>query len=259
MGKGNCKRFLYLGVIAMTMTVVYSAVMDVYKTRTARLQELVQNQFEGNYAAFCRATDENPTYISRMLKGTKPFSESMARRIEKRLSLIPNAFDSPLPAQVGSHQTNEPRSEYNLRPAPPARRAVPVITVIQAGQMKEIGYLPEPGEGDRWETPDFKLGPRGGCAIVDGWSMWNGTDEGIKHGDLIFWDPDLAAMPNDLVIAKHVDSQSATFKQLSHEDGKWYLRPLNKDPIYKTIEIDDPAIRVIAVVTEYRRPSKKVR
>jgi SOS-response transcriptional repressor LexA len=76
---------------------------------------------------------------------------------------------------------------------------------------------------------------------------------------LIFCDPELTAGPNDWVIAKNVGDQTATFKQLSHEDGSWYLRPLNKDPIYHAKKIDDPAIRVIAVVTEYRRPSKKVR
>jgi SOS-response transcriptional repressor LexA len=158
-----------------------------------------------------------------------------------------------------THISGEPESIYNIRPAPPVKKPVPVLTLIQAGNMKEIGYLPEPGEGDRWEAPDHKLGAKGFCLIVEGWSMWDGTDDGIKDGDLIFCDPEISPGPNDLVIAKNVGDQSATFKQLSYEDGSWYLRPLNKDPIYQSKKIDDPAIRVIAVVTEYRRPSKKLR
>lgn len=180
-------------------------------------------------------------------------------RIASEIALLAENSSYSPPNQGSVSQSLERSHASNVRTAPPARKAVPVITLIQAGDMKDIGYLPRLGEGERWEVPDFKLGPRGGCAVVDGWSMWDGTDNGIRDGDLIFWDPDLAAMPNDLVIAKHVGAQTATFKQLSYEDGKWYLRPLNKDPIYKTIEIDDPQLRVIAVVTETRRQSRKLR
>jgi SOS-response transcriptional repressor LexA len=187
------------------------------------------------------------------------FSPRLAKEIADMVNHFADSYRKQGNPQSTTHSAGEQPSTYNVRPAPPAKTPVPILTLIQAGQMKEIGYLPEPGEGERWEAPDHKLGAKGFCLIVEGWSMWDGTDDGIKDGDLVFCDPEIAPGPNDFVIAKNVGDQSATFKQLSYEDGSWYLRPLNKDPIYKTIEIDDPAIRVIAVVTEYRRPSKKVR
>jgi SOS-response transcriptional repressor LexA len=150
----------------------------------------------------------------------------------------------------------EPSSTLNVRYAPPQRTAVPVISAIQAGRMKEIGYVPELGAGDRFESPEHKLGARGWAMVVEGDSMDDGTDKGIPAGWLIFVDPDIAPTPNSYVIAKDVATQAATFKKLVYDAGRWYLRPLNRQ--YQAIEIDSPELRVIGVVTEARPPSRKL-
>lgn len=56
------------------------------------------------------------------------------------------------------------------------------------------------------------------------------------------------------MIAKDVSTQRATFKKLTYDAGRWFLKPLN--PAYSTIEIDDPAIRVIGRVIEFRTGGK---
>jgi SOS-response transcriptional repressor LexA len=150
----------------------------------------------------------------------------------------------------------EPSSLLNVRYAPPQRAAVPVISAIQAGRMKEIGYVPELGAGDRFESPEHKLGARGWAMVVEGDSMDDGTDKGIPAGWLIFVDPDIAPTPNSYVIAKDVATQAATFKKLVYDAGRWYLRPLNRQ--YQAIEIDSPELRVIGVVTEARPPSRRL-
>lgn len=144
----------------------------------------------------------------------------------------------------------------NIKTAPLARKAVPVITLIRAGAMKEIDYVPEVWQGDRWESPQEKLGPRGWAHVVEGDSMDDGTDKGIPEGWLIFVDPDLAPRAGNFVIAKDVSTQSATFKKLTYDGGRWYLKPLNRQ--YQAIEIDSPELRVIGVVTEARPPSRKL-
>jgi len=135
--------------------------------------------------------------------------------------------------------------------------SVPVISWVQAGNLKDIEIHLHPGEGDRWEGPrEKKLGPRGFALVVDGDSMDDGTDAGIPEGYIIFVDPDLAPFPNAFVIAKDVQTQKATFKKLTTDGGRWYLTPLNKQ--YQAIPIDKPELRVIGVVTEAQAPARKL-
>ena len=122
--------------------------------------------------------------------------------------------------------------------------------------MKEIDHVPNVGEGDQWESPEHKLGPRGWAHIVQGDSMDDGTDKAIPEGWIIFVDPDLAPVAGNFVIAKDVGTQSATFKKLTYDGGRCYLKPLNRQ--YQAIEIDSPALRVIGVVTEARPPSRRL-
>jgi SOS-response transcriptional repressor LexA len=122
--------------------------------------------------------------------------------------------------------------------------------------MKEIENVPDVNQGDRWESPDHKLGARGWAHIVEGDSMDDGTDRGVPDGWLIFVDPDVPPQAGHFVIAKDVATQSATFKKLTYDGGRWYLTPLNRQ--YPAMEIDSPDLRVIAVVTEARPPSRKL-
>lgn len=145
----------------------------------------------------------------------------------------------------------------NIRVAPPARRRVPVISLIRAGKMKTIEDLPEIGEGERWESPENKLGGRGWAHIVEGDSMDDGTEKGVPAGYLIFVDPDISPETGNLVIAKDVTTQGTTFKKLVNDGGRWFLQPLNKQ--YVAQEIDSPELRVIGVVTESRAPARKHR
>lgn len=190
------------------------------------------------------------SYLSQIRGGYRQMGDAAARKIER-------AFRKPVGWMDQTHETSEPSNAGNISPVT-QKRGVPVISFIRAGELADIQCNLEPGEGEHLESPDYKLGPRGWAHVVEGPSMDDGTEKGIPSGWIIFADPDLTPFPNAYVIAKHTGDQRATFKQLITEDGRWYLKPLNKDPIFKTIEIDDPALRVIAVVTEARPPSRKL-
>lgn len=71
----------------------YLQVMDAYQIRKARLRQLIDELFEGNTADFCRKLDEDATYISRIFSGGKPFTETIARRIEEKAGLTPLWLD----------------------------------------------------------------------------------------------------------------------------------------------------------------------
>lgn len=76
----------------------------------------------------------------------------------------------------------------------------------------------------------------------------------FPEGTILLVDPNRSVDPGDFVIAKDVSTQQATFKRLAYDGGHWYLRPLN--PNFKTVEIDDPKVRVIGRVVEFQRRGK---
>lgn len=83
-------------------------------------------------------------------------------------------------------------------------------------------------------------------------------DPEAKHsfpdGTILLVDPNRRADPGDFVIAKDVQTQQATFKRLAYDGGRWYLRPLN--PAFKTVEIDEPSLRIIGRVCEFQTRGK---
>ncbi len=185
--------------------------------------------------------------ISRTIRGENEprveILERLAPHLDRTVAqLLGEAGESDGP-KVG-----EKRAAYNNIGETPIRKRVPVISLIQAGEMKEIGGLPEPGEGDLWEDYEGKLGPRSWAHIVVGDSMDDGTASSFPEGTVIFVDPDIEAQPGKFVIAKDVESQSGTFKKLTTDGARWFLTPLNKQ--YQAIPIDSHAMRIIGVVVQ---------
>lgn len=185
-------------------------------------------------------------------QGTVSQQEAMPTRVSKYLPELAKA----LGVSIDELRYGKLTAAENLAPYDTRAKAVPVISLIRASELSEINCPYEPGDGDRFETPDHKIGPRGWAHVVSGTSMDDGTERGFPEGCLIFCDPDRAPKPNDFVIAKDVNGQRATFKQLVYEDGRWFLRPLNRQ--FPVIEIDGPELRVIAVVTETRPQSRRL-
>lgn len=126
---------------------------------------------------------------------------------------------------------------------------VPVISSIRAGTWGEINdHLGESAE--KFPVREANVGPNAFALRVEGDSMTS-SESGLTfpEGTVLIVDPDRAAKAGDYVVAKDVDTQKATFKRLTTDGARWYLKPLNRD--YRPIEIDDPAVRVIGVVVEY--------
>jgi SOS-response transcriptional repressor LexA len=64
----------------------------------------------------------------------------------------------------------------------------------------------------------------------------------FRDGDIIFVDPAKDAENGSLVIAKLVDRQEATFKQLVMEGKRRFLKPLNPAWPEPIIELGDDAM-----------------
>jgi SOS-response transcriptional repressor LexA len=133
------------------------------------------------------------------------------------------------------------------------RGKVPLISWVAAGNLGEVEDMFAPGEADEWiDCSETQTGRHAFALRVDGESMTSPypTEISFPSGTIIVVDPDRSAGPGDFVVAKDVTTQQATFKKLVHDGGRWYLKPLN--PGFPTIEIDDPALRVIGRVVEFQ-------
>lgn len=124
--------------------------------------------------------------------------------------------------------------------------------------MSDVWDLFHPGEAVQWEDA-YKSNPgkHSYALLVEGDSMVSQVGaHSFQPGTILIVDPDRASNAGDFVIAKDVQTQKAVFKQLTTDGSRWYLKPLN--PQYPTIEIDDPALRIIGRVIEAKPPSLKL-
>lgn len=154
---------------------------------------------------------------------------------------------SPMPSDL----------DDGLELAPAAKGRVPLISWVQAGAFGDANDHFLPGEADEWvEVTKTKPGRNAFALRVSGDSMTSSIPGMMSFpaGTVIVVDPGRAADPGDYVIAKDVATQKATFKQLTYDGGRWFLKPIN--PAYPTIEIDDPAVRVIARAIEFHNSGK---
>ena len=231
----------------------------VSETRRINLIEAIR--VAGSAEALAEAANVSAAYISQVKNGLpdsktgtpKNAGDQFARKIETGIKKPRGWMDQNSP---GVNRDSATSSVQNIKNARPQNQPVPVFSLNRAETMKEIGGLHHILESDRWESPDYMLGPRGWAHIVEGDSMDDGTTKGIPEGYLLFVDPDIVPQAGNFVIAKDVTTQSATFKKLILDGGRWYLKPLNRQ--YQVIEIDSPALCVIGVVTEARAPARRL-
>lgn len=216
-------------------------------TRRARLEELCK-EF-GGYVAVAeraRASADNLWQILNAVPlpsgNARGMGDALATKLERALGKPDGWMDTPLP---------DP-SPSNVKEVAPKRR-VPLISWVRAGSWSDVEDQYHPGEADEWvDVYDTIPGDQTFALRVTGDSMtspYAGDAITFPDGTVIVVDPMRAASAGDYVVAKDVTTQQATFKKLTTDGGRWYLKPLN--PSYPMIEIDDPAVRVIGKVIEF--------
>lgn len=128
--------------------------------------------------------------------------------------------------------------------------SVPLISWVKAGTWSLVEDHFYPGEADEWVPTQSKSLSKNAFALrIEGDSMTSQSGISFPEGCMIVVDPERAPKSGDYVVAKDVSTQKATFKKLTTDGSRWYLKPLN--PAYQAIEIDDPGMRVIGVAIEW--------
>lgn len=126
----------------------------------------------------------------------------------------------------------------------------PEISWVQAGSAREaielsnIALCPQ-HSSDVWAGEDaFWL-------RVTGNSMTSNSGNSFPEGFLILVAPDIEARQGQFVVARMIDSNEATFKQLVRDAGELYLKPLN--PSYPTKPVDD-TWEIVGTVVDGKMP-----
>ena len=146
----------------------------------------------------------------------------------------------------------DPVFDANIKKVAPGARAYPVISMIQAGHLKEMANPYEPNDGFDIEFGDDDASEWAVFVEIKGDSML----PEFKPGDRVRIDPEVVPRPGDFVAAKNT-ALEATFKKyrvrgidpLGNE--VFELVPLNDD--YPTLRSDEHALTVIGTMTEHRR------
>lgn len=134
-----------------------------------------------------------------------------------------------------------------------ARGQVPLISWVQAGSWCEVADIYAVGDAEKWLPCPESHGPRTYAVRIRGESMYNPMGRwSFSDGDIIFVDPDREALHNSFVVAKLVDSQEATFKQLIIEEGsRRYLKALNPSWPQQFIPIESNAEICGVAISKY--------
>ncbi|MDG2968409.1 LexA family transcriptional regulator [Pseudomonas extremaustralis] len=133
-------------------------------------------------------------------------------------------------------------SESNVEPGPKVKGYVPLISWVQAGAWCEITDVRTLDDAEIWLPCAASHSTQSYALRVRGLSMFNQHERrSFRDGDIIFVDPAKDAENGSLVIAKLIDSQEATFKQLVMEGSRRFLKPLNPAWPEPIIELGDDA------------------
>lgn len=146
--------------------------------------------------------------------------------------------------------------DRNATPAALGSRAIPIISAIQAGAMREISVPYPVGSGyatvfvdDSYSGWAFGLEIEGDSMLPD-----------FRPGDIVIIEPEWEPRPGECVAAKN-GKEEATFKKYRQRgtdaagNDIFELVPLNED--YPTLRSDETPLKIIGVMAEHRRKSRR--
>jgi len=240
--------------------------MDMNSIRRKNLRAVISARTKGNVAQFARETGIDEARLSQVLsekyRDGKNFGEKSARTIELAAGLAPLSLDTVETTGGVTHgklPTFSPRQDafdVNARPAAIGKRAIPVISAIQAGALREITEPYELGDGFATLYTDDDYSKWAFGLVIEGDSM----SPEFRDGDLVIIEPDWEPRPGEYVAAKN-GREEATFKKYrprgidAHGNEVFELAPLNED--YPTLRSDTTSLKIIGVMAEHRRRSRR--
>lgn len=217
----------------------------------------------GSAAKLAEQTGSAAAYLSQIKMRTpnsktgvpKQMGDDLARRIEQALG-VPAGWmdvDHEKPGEISISMTP---FDVNVLPASRGKRAIPVISAIQAGALREITEPYPLGAGFSTVYADDEYSKWAFGLEIEGDSML----PEFKPGDLVIIEPEWEPRPGEYVAAKN-GREEATFKKYRQRGFDalgnviFELVPLNED--YPTIRSDETPLAIIGVMAEHRRKTRR--
>ena len=168
----------------------------------------------------------------------------------------PTHLDAPKYGKLHVVTNTLPAFPVNVAPIAVGKRAIPVISAIQAGALKEIAQPYEQGDGFATVYADDEYSKWAFALEIEGESML----PEFRPGDIVIIEPDWTPRPGEFVAAKN-GRDEATFKKYrprgtdSNGEMIFELAPLNED--YPTLRSDVTPLVIIGVMAEHRRKARR--
>ncbi len=112
---------------------------------------------------------------------------------------------------------------------------VPLISYVAAGSWGDAVDNLAPGDAEQWVDTTVPVKRHTYALRVEGDSM----EPRFPNGAILIVEPEAEAKSGSYVIVRQNGSE-ATFKQLVHDGGRWFLKPVN--PRYPIMELGADAV-----------------
>lgn len=241
--------------------------MNMNSVRRKNLRAVIAAWKDGTVAQFGRDAGIDESRLSQVLsekyRNGNNFGEKAARAIEAAAGLPPMSLDKIGDSNMQGTRDrlssiSDPKQNFdqNAIPAFVGKRAIPVISAIQAGALKEITEPYEVGDGFATVYTDDSYSKWAFALQIEGDSML----PEFRPGDIVIIEPEWEPRPGEYVAAKN-GKDEATFKKYRQRgvngNGEmiFELVPLNDD--YPTMRSDVTPLTVIGVMAEHRRKSRR--
>lgn len=190
------------------------------------------------------ALEMNQSSVSHYMNGVNPLNAPVAAAFAKILGIDVAGFSPRLAKEIadmaGGVSISTPHAfdtNVELATGPARYYEYPEISWVQAGVACEAMDLFSIGDFEATHPSDAWAGPNGFWLKVRGPSMTSTNGMSFSEGMIILVAPGSDVESGQYVVAKLIDTNEATFKQLVRDSGKAYLKPLN--PAFPTVEVDN--------------------
>jgi SOS-response transcriptional repressor LexA len=117
----------------------------------------------------------------------------------------------------------------------PQANRVPLISFVAAGNWGDAVDNYAPGDAEAWVETTVPVKRHTYALRVEGDSM----EPRFPNGAILIVEPEGEAKNGSYVIVRQ-NGTDATFKQLVHDGGRWYLKPVN--PRYPIMELAEDSV-----------------
>jgi SOS-response transcriptional repressor LexA len=203
---------------------------------------MASSRYLKTQTALARKSGVAQSTIGRILRGeVNPQSENLER--------LATSFGMSYSTLAAIAEGEEPGSG-SAENLPPGRtpRLVPLLSLAQAAKSAEAVFPNYARDATDWiECPKKRPGPRTLALKISGESM----EPDYQNGDIIYVDPDIAAVHGKDVVVRLADRNEATLRRLVVESDLHYLKSLNPNWPDKFMHIPADARIVGVVVGKY--------